>query len=120
MSISADKTYPVRVLEITDAQSKFLSNVTLIDNEALKLMKHIEGELWFNILLNDIDKDIVSLLKEGYNIDAEYITYMPAMGQYQLIAKLKKGAVRVNDLGDGARYAIILAMVLSSLKDKHY
>ena len=117
MNISADKPYPRGIPEVKDAPSKFLSNVVFIDNEALRLMKHLEDKLWFNILLSDLDKDIVSLLKEGYNVDAEYVTFMPVMGQYRLIVKLKKGAVRVNDLGDGARYAILLAMVLSSLKD---
>ena len=117
VNISAEKLYPAGVLEIKKPQSEFLSKVTFIDNSTLRMLKHLEDKLWFNILLSDLDKDIISLLKGGYNVDAEYVTFMPVMGQYRLIVKLKKGAVRVNDLGDGARYAILLAMVLSSLKD---
>jgi len=47
------------------------------------------------------DKNIIKLLKSGYGIDAEYLTYIPIDEDFQLVIKLPDTFSYVDDLGDG-------------------
>ena len=59
------------------------------------------------------DKLVVEVLRRGYGVPVEDLTYAPFGRAIQLVAKLPHTSVRVDDLGDGARYALVMAATLA-------
>lgn len=96
---------------------KFLEGVTLIDSGILANPRRVEKNTWSKILAKRLDKFIISMVKEGFEPDAEDITYMPIGGDNVLALKLSETTVRIDDLGDGARNAILLASILLTLNN---
>lgn len=95
----------------------FLENVTLIDSKILANPKRVEDVIWSRILAKRLDRDITEIIREGFEVDAEDITYMPIGDDKVLALKLSKTTVRVDDLGDGARNAILTASILLTLEN---
>ena len=96
---------------------ELMSGVNFIDVPLLHHFGSIERALWSKLVLKRLDKLLVEVLKSGYDVDAEDLTYIPLRDIYQLVVKLPKTAVRVDDLGDGARYSLVLAMVASLMRN---
>jgi len=89
----------------------YMEGMMFIDANLMHDMEKVEKALWPNLLRERGDKLVTNVLREGYQVGIEDLTYMPMANVYQLAAKLSKTTVRVDDLGDGARYSTIWIMV---------
>lgn len=103
--------------KFSEEEIKFLRNITLIDYNFLSQPKYIEERIWPKLLQGRLDKLIISMIKQGFEPEAEDLTYIPIAGNYALALKLPKTVIRVDDLGDGARSAILLASALTIVKN---
>jgi len=99
-----------------DAVRSFLRDVVLVDSEFRRNTK-VEQLLWPQLISDRRDKLLTHMLREVYGMDVENLTYTPSMNGNELVILLPKYSVRVDDLGDGARYFVRMLMVLSLLKD---
>lgn len=96
----------------------FFSGFKFIDGNLIQEMDVIERRLWKDLLKKRDDKLVVEVLRDGYEIDVEDLTYTTYDGRtYQLAVKLPWTTIRVDDLGDGARYAILLMMIAALSKN---
>jgi len=98
-----------------DNEIKFLKNVLLIDQHLLSLPSKIEEATWPKILAKRHDKLLIEMLREEFEVDAEGLTYMPMGGVYGLAVQLPKTTVRIDDLGDGARNALLTSLLILAL-----
>ena len=96
-------------------ETRFLGGAVLIDAELVTNPSHIEREVWPKALHKRLDKQVVEVLRQGYEPTAEGLTYMPY--PEGLAVQLKDTTVRIDDLGDGARIAVITGLALSTVKD---
>jgi len=106
-----------RVVELLGDEIRFLEGVTLIDARLLSEPEHVERKVWSKLLAKRLDKLIVELVREEYEPDAEDLTYMPFAGSYMLAVKLSRTTVPIDSLGDGARMAVLLASIASTIED---
>jgi len=97
----------------------FFSAFKFIDTALIQEMDIIEKKLWKDLLKKRLDKLVVEVLKEGYEMDVEDLTYTTydEGRTYQLAVKLPWTSLRVDDLGDGARYALLLVMMVALSKN---
>lgn len=100
-----------------DEVTAFLKNIMLIDTSLLHEMERAERTLWSDLLKERQDKLVTQVLKQGYDTDVEDITYVPYGNIYQLAVKLPRTTIRVDDLGDGARYSMIIIMIAALAKN---
>lgn len=91
--------------------TQFMHGMMFIDSKLIHNMETVERTLWKPLLRQRYDKLVVEVLRNGYEIDVEDLTYMPYDERFQLAAKLPETTTRIDDLGDGARYSIIWIMV---------
>ena len=89
----------------------FMDRMMFIDANLLHEMERVEKTLWKNLLKERRDKLVTEILRRGYEVEVEDTTYVPIDDTVQLAVKLPKTTIRVDDLGDGARYSIIWIMV---------
>lgn len=99
------------------AEQSFMKNVMLVDSDLRKNMEKVEKSIWNDLLKTRLDKLVTNVLRKGYGVDAEDLTYMPFGNRYQLAIKLPKTTIRADDLGDGARSSMVLVMVAALAKD---
>ena len=97
--------------------ANILSNVVLIDKWLLSRPNLIEHQIQGKLLAKRLDKKITELLRREFERDAEDLTYMPIGGMNVLAVKLSETTVRVDDLGDGARNAVLIAAILLTLRN---
>jgi len=95
----------------------FLENVALLDSNLPHYMEKLEKQIWPLLLAERLDKILVSMIKEAYEPQAEGLTYMPLGDEYSLALQLADTTVRVDDLGGGAKNAVIYTAVLLTLKN---
>ena len=92
---------------------KFLSGILFIDWFITRRPNIVEKYAWPRLLAKRLDKRIVELLKEEFEPDAEGLTYAPSgENRYHLAVQTAETAVRVDDLGDGARAALLASMLV--------
>lgn len=92
---------------------KFLSGILFIDWFTTRHPEIVEKYAWPRLLAKRLDKRIVEFLKEEFEPDAEGLTYAPSgEDRYHLAVQTAKTAVRVDDLGDGARTALLASMLV--------
>jgi AAA15 family ATPase/GTPase len=94
-----------------------MKNMVFIDVGLLHEIKEVEKTLWSKLVRERNDKLITTLLREGYEIQVEDLTYVPIANEFQLAVKLPATTVRVDDLGDGSRYSTIWFMAAALAKD---
>lgn len=90
---------------------RLLRNMILVDTELIHKMEIIERNLWTDLLKTRLDKLVADVLRKGYDVPVEDLTYMLYGDKYQLAVKLPETTTRADDLGDGARYSMVLLMV---------
>ncbi|RSN74956.1 MAG: hypothetical protein DSO07_09045 [Thermoproteota archaeon] len=96
----------------------YLRGVTLVDSMIYSNIELIERNIWPKIYGKRLDKNLISLIKEGYEPDADSITYVPVSpNEYALMVGFSDKAVRIDDLGDGARVSLVIASVLSTVSN---
>jgi len=92
---------------------KFLRGILLVDNAIVRAPSDVESYAWPKLLPRRLDKDILGFVREELEPEAEGLTYVPsAEGYYYLALQTAKTAVRVEDLGDGVRNALLTAMLV--------
>ncbi|MHA1589579.1 MAG: AAA family ATPase [Candidatus Njordarchaeales archaeon] len=96
---------------------EFLNNVIIIDEKILRHPEVLEQKIWLKILAKRLDKKIIEIMRKSYEKDAEDLSYVPMSGTYCLVLKLPHTVVRVDDLGDGARNAVLLTAYLLLVKN---
>ncbi|MHA1595410.1 MAG: AAA family ATPase [Candidatus Baldrarchaeia archaeon] len=96
---------------------RFLSDMEFIDANLMREIEHVEKILWRDLLKYRLDKIIIRMLKSGYDVEAEDITYVPYGEIFQLVVKLPDAIVRVDDLGDGAKVSMMIIMVAALSKN---
>lgn len=94
----------------------FMEKMMFVDASLIHTMDKLERALWSDLLKQRLDKLVANVLKQGYEVDVEDLTYVPYGDVYQLAVKLPKTTIRADDLGDGARFSIVLLMIASLLK----
>lgn len=90
----------------------------LVDERLLMQPSLIEKYAWPKILSKRLDKEIVEMLREEFEVDAEGLTYAPIGNYYALMAQLRRTSIRVDDLGDGARLAVLALMAILASRPK--
>jgi len=95
---------------------RFLEDITFIDSWLLSRPNIVENKVWPKILARRLDKLIVKTIREGYGIDAEGLTYMPIGGIHVLALQLPKTTIRIDDLGDGIKNAILASATMLPLE----
>lgn len=95
----------------------YMKRMVFIDANLMHTMEKVEKALWSDLLRDRCDKLVTEVLREGYQVGIEDLTYMPIGEMYQLAAKLSKTTIRVDDLGDGARYSMVWMMAAAILRN---
>jgi len=118
-SIGLDMAYQLLGDAIPDSSQivAYMKGIMLLDANLMHDMEKVERALWPELLKERWDRIVTEVLREGYQIGIEDLTYMPVGNVFQLAAKLSKTTIRVDDLGDGARYSMIWMMVASIAKN---
>ena len=98
------------VLSIVSRLKDFLKAMMFIDASLLRNIGRVEEKLWTPLLQERLDKFVIEVMRGGYGLPIEDLTYAYFGGEIQLLAKLPRTSIRVDDLGDGARYAIVVIM----------
>jgi AAA15 family ATPase/GTPase len=107
---------PVEILDFFKEEIEFLRDCTLIDKMLYTRMNFIEESVWPRVFAKRLDKIVINLIREAYEPDAELISYISTgLGKHSLTVGLSQTAVRVDDLGDGARTSMALALILSTM-----
>lgn len=107
----ADPGYVMSWIRDREGLAHFLRGIVLL--EPGPISSAVLEPLWPALLRRRLDRLLVEMLREAYDVDVEDLTYVPYAGRYQLVAKLPHTFVRLDDLGDGARYAAVLTAVAS-------
>jgi len=95
--------------ELAEIQ-KFLRGILLVDSTIVRAPSAVESYAWPRLLPKRLDKDVLGFVREELEPEAEGLTYVPsAEGYYYLVLQT---AVRVEDLGDGVRNALLTAMLV--------
>jgi len=94
----------------------FLRELILIDDYLARKLERLETNVFSRILEPRLDKDLVRFLNEIYGINAEALTYTPlspSSRYFVLAIATPRASVHMDELGDGAKYAItILSLCL--------
>lgn len=94
-----------------------IEGMMFIDAPLLRDFRRVEDTLWTPLIRDRLDKLVVETLKSGYSIPIEDLTYARFGEDVQLMARLPHTSVRVDDLGDGARYALAMLMAAALAKN---
>ena len=89
-----------------------LRSTVLIDSYLLSRPTLVEKYSWVKILSRRLDREVVRVLREEFEVDAEGLTYAPVGGSNVLMVQLRDTSVRVDDLGDGARLATLMMLTV--------
>jgi len=94
----------------------FLHELVLIDDYLARKLERLETNVFSRILEPRLDKDLVRFLNEIYGVNAEALTYTPlspSSRYFVLAIATPKASIHIDELGDGAKYAItILSLCL--------
>ena len=91
---------------------RFLDGFLLVDGVLARQPTIVEAFAWPRILSKRLDKHVVEIIREEFEPEAEGLTYVPSDKDYYLALQTARTAVRIDDLGDGARTALLAAMLV--------
>jgi len=100
-----------RIMPYFSEIESYMKGMNIIDSNLIYQMERVERALWNKLLKERHDKLITGILRDGYEVEVEDLTYMPYGETYQLAVKLPTTTTRADDLGDGARYSMVWLMV---------
>ena len=90
---------------------RLLEGFLLIDGGLIRQPGSVENYARLGLLTRRLNKRVLELVREKFEPEAEGLTYAPVGGGYHLMLQTAETAVRVDDLGDGARAALLAAML---------
>ena len=95
---------------------RLLKGFLLVDDVLVRRPEVVEIYAWPRLLTRRLDKYVIEMIKEEFEPEAEGLTYVPSGEGYYLMLQTAKTAVRIDDLGDGARAALLTAMLVLAYK----
>jgi len=98
-------------------EREFFTGAVMVDETLIRKLQIIEDALWSKLLPHRLDKVVIEALREGYEMSIEDLTYVRIYGNTQLVVKLPDTFRLIDDLGDGAKYAIVLTMIAATMHD---
>jgi len=88
-------------------------NVIIMDSDLISRYPEIEEKFFFQIIKTRKDKDIISILNDAYDIQIENLHYAPSTSSRpSLLVTFSNETIRVDDLGDGFRLALIMMILI--------
>lgn len=103
------------------ALSSYLQNLTLVDDQIARKLERHETILFGKVLESRLDKKVAQELSESYEVPAESLSYIPFSpnlhGKTKLAIVTPELAVHIDDMGDGAKYAIVILSIALLLKN---
>ncbi|RLF25004.1 MAG: hypothetical protein DRM97_02730 [Thermoprotei archaeon] len=90
----------------------YLRGFLFIDRHLLAKPKAIEKSSWSKVAAKRLDKQIIFMIREEFEVDAESLTYIPIGDEYCLALQTSETTTRVDDLGDGARAALLSSLLI--------
>ncbi len=85
-----------------------------IDDDAIRNFHSIEKNLWGRMLPKRIDKKLKDILNSIYDDNIEGFTYAPFDGENALVFLYEDKSIRVDEMGDGIKYALVLLGLILS------
>ena len=96
---------------------KFLEGILLIDALLMRRLAEVEVYAWPRLLTKRGDKYLIEMIKEEFEPDAEGLTYIPITERSNyLVLQTSKTSIKIDDLGDGAKSALVSAMLILAYK----
>jgi len=95
---------------------EYLGRILFIDGRLLLQPEKIEKYAWSRVVAKRLDKLIVSMIREEFEEEAEGLTYIPIGNTYYLALQTSETTIRIDDLGDGARTALLTALLTIAYK----
>ncbi|MHA1706808.1 MAG: ATP-dependent nuclease, partial [Promethearchaeota archaeon] len=92
----------------------YLQNIILLDDYLARKLKSLETGVFGPLLEPRLDKKIVEYLNKIYGIKAEGLTFLPVSptlpqtNTFRLATMLPEQSLHIDELGDGAKYAVAL------------
>jgi energy-coupling factor transporter ATP-binding protein EcfA2 len=94
---------------------EFLGNIVLIDKRVKA--GELERLVWNKIFDRRLDKEVLELLRDAYVPEAEGIHFRPSSRGVRLAVTLPNTTVDMDNLGDGARYALLYVSPMLLVED---
>jgi len=110
--IRAGRGVPIGIDGELAEVKRFLEGFLLVDGVLIRRPAAVESYAWPRLLVKRFDKHVVEMLREELEPEAEGLTYAPSGEGYHLMLQTPRTAVRVDDLGDGVRSALLAAMLV--------
>jgi len=95
-----------------------LSSTLPIDQQLLSRPDVVENYSSTKILAKRLNREVVKVLKEEFEPDAEGLTYAPSRRLNVLMLQLRDTSVKIDDIGDGAKTATLTTMAILADKPK--
>ena len=67
-----------------------IKDTVFVDAALLREVERVEERLWTPLFEKGLDVLVIDILKTGYDVDIEYLTYVPFHGVYQLVARMSR------------------------------
>lgn len=100
---------------------RFINEITLIDDYFARKLEKLEAKVFTRIFEPRLDKKLMSILNQVYDINAEGLTNLsvsPSQENYYVLTFLTpKAAIHLDELGDGAKYATVILFLCFLLKN---
>jgi len=90
----------------------YLRGFLFIDRQLLSRPENVEKFSWSRVAAKRLDKQVISMIGEEFEVDAESLTYIPIGKEYCLALQTSETTTRVDDLGDGARIALLSSLLI--------
>ena len=94
---------------------EFIKRVLFIDDVLMRTPKVVEDYAFDEIKSRRLDKEVIKLVKEEFEPSAEGLSYSP---RGYLMLDTSETSIRVDDLADGARSALLTAMLIYASKPR--
>jgi len=104
------------VVDVITEVNKLLRGLLFIDENLVRNPATVETYAWPRALTKRLDKLVVEVIREEFEPDAEGLTYAPSDGGYYLMLQTARTAIRIDDLGDGARATLLTTMLILAYK----
>jgi len=94
--------------QIVDERLSALRSALLVDTLHIGNVKDVMASCWEKVKMQGLDELIVDALREAYELNIVNLEYTPSGNWLVTLKNERKHAVRLDDLGDGAKYALTI------------
>jgi len=97
-----------RMLTMFNSLINLLESSIIIDSFISNNFELIEEKLWFTVVADRTDKKITKIINSCYDTTIENFSYVKIGPGYSLAALLPTHSVRIDEIGDGVRMAVVI------------